>query len=188
MFDHGGEEALFLHEQGIPFEVVPGIPAVIGVPAYAGIPVTYPGGGDTVTFVRGHEDEGREKREVDWESLARLDGTIVCYAGPKQLPKMLDALMAHGRSPDEPAAVIVHGTLPSQRTIAGTLGQLAKTVKEQPVGTAALLIVGKVVNFREHLRWFDTRPLYGRRALVMHSKEQPDDLRRSAREPGRRRW
>jgi uroporphyrinogen III methyltransferase/synthase len=176
LFDHGGEEALFLHEQGIRFEVVPGVPAAVGASAYAGIPITYPGAGDTVTFVRGHEDEGREKTRVDWESLARLEGTIVCYAGPKQLPKMLDALISHGRPPDEPAAVILNGTLSSQRTIAGTLGELAQTVKEQPVGGAALLVVGKVVNFRDHLRWFDSRPLYGRRVLVMHSKEQPDDL------------
>jgi uroporphyrinogen III methyltransferase/synthase len=176
LFDHGGEEALFLHEQGIRFEVIPGVPAAIGATAYAGIPITYPGGGDTVTFIRGHEDEGREKAKVDWDSLAKLEGTIVCYAGPKQLPKMLDALMAHGRAAEESAAVIVNGTLASQRTITGTLAELAQTYKEQPVGGAALLIVGKVVNFREHLRWFDSRPLYGRCALVMHSKEQPDDL------------
>ncbi len=143
--------------------------------AYAGIPITYPGGGDTVTFVRGHEDEGREKARIDWTALAKLDGTIVSYAGPQQLPKMLQSLIDHGRSPDEPAAIILQGTLSSQRTITGTLGALAEQLKEQPVG-AGLLIVGKVVNFRDHLRWFDSRPLFGRRALVMHSKEQPDDL------------
>lgn len=176
LFDHGGEEALFLHEQGIRFEVIPGVPAAIGATAYAGIPITYPGGGDTVTFIRGHEDEGREKAKLDWDSLAKLQGTIVCYAGPRQLPKMLDALMSHGRAQGESAAVIVNGTLASQRTVTGTLEELAHTYQDQPVGGAALLIVGKVVNFREHLRWFDSRPLYGRRALVMHSKEQPDDL------------
>src|SRR5688572_28017862 len=76
LFDRGGEEALFLHEQGLNFEVVPGVPAAVGATAYAGIPITYPGGGDTVTFVRGHEDEGREKARVRWDSLAELDGTI----------------------------------------------------------------------------------------------------------------
>lgn len=176
LFDRGGEEALFLHEQGVNFEVVPGVPAAIGMSAYAGIPITYHGGGDTVTFVRGHEDEGREKPRVHWDSLAQLDGTIVCYAGPRQLPKMLQALSEHGRSPDEPAAIVAHGTLSSQRTITGTLKELTEQLKDQPLGSAALLIVGKVVNFRDHLRWFDSRPLFGRRALVMHSKEQPDDL------------
>lgn len=175
LFDQGGEEALFLHEQGVQYEVIPGVPHAIGASAYAGVPITYPGAGDTVTFVRGHENEGREKARIDWAALAQLEGTIVSYAGPQQLPKMLRALIEHGRSPDEPAAIVLQGTLSSQKTFAGTLGELSAQLASEPVG-AGLLIVGKVVNFREHVRWFDSRPLFGRRALVMHSKEQPDDL------------
>src|SRR6267142_5608906 len=98
VFGHGGSEALFLHEQGVRFEVVPGIPAGIGGPSYAGIPITYPGGGDTLTFVRGHEDDGKTRASVDWGILAKLDGTIVCYAGATQLPHILSALVANGRS------------------------------------------------------------------------------------------
>ena len=176
LFDRGGEEALFLHEQGIEFEVVPGVPAAIGATAYAGIPITYHGAGDTVTFVRGHEDEGREKQKVNWDSLAQLEGTIVCYAGPKQLPRMLNSLIDHGRSPDEAAAIIINATLSSQRTETGTLQQLADQLKEAPISEPALLIVGNVVNFREHLRWFDSRALFGKRALVMDSKDQPVEL------------
>src|SRR5438876_12275203 len=116
VFDRGGAEALFLHEQGVRFEVVPGVPAGIGVPSYAGIPVTYPGGGDTLTFVRGHEDEGKARASVDWTSLAQLDGTVVCYAGPDQLPLMLSELVAHGRPADDSAAVVYDGTLPTQHT------------------------------------------------------------------------
>ena len=183
LFDQGGEEALFLHEQGVPYEVVPGVPHAIGASAYAGIPITYPGSGDTVTFVRGHEDEGRGKARIDWAALAKLTGTIVSYAGPQQLPKMLTALIDNGRSPDEPAAIVLRGTLSSQHTIAGTLGGLSAQLKEEPVG-AGLLIVGKVVNFRDHVRWFDSRPLFGRRALVMHSNEQPDDLAELLRSHG----
>ena len=96
VFDDGGEEALFLHEHGVPIEVVPGIPAAVGGPAYAGVAVTYRGGGDTLTLVRGHEDASRGTPKLDWESLARLDGTIVFYAGPAQLPLMLSALREHG--------------------------------------------------------------------------------------------
>jgi uroporphyrinogen III methyltransferase / synthase len=183
LFDQGGEEALFLHEQGVRYEVVPGVPHAIGASAYAGVPITYPGSGDTVTFVRGHEDEGREKARIDWTALAKLDGTIVSYAGPQQLPKMLQSLIDHGRSAEEPAAIIQRGTLSSQHTMAGTLGGLLAQLKEEPVG-AGLLIVGRVVNFREHLRWFDSRPLFGRRALVMHSNEQPDDLAELLRSQG----
>src|SRR3954463_1416042 len=74
VFDRGGAEVLFLHEQGVRFEVVPGIPADVAVPSYAGIPITYPGGGDTLTFVRGHEDDGKAPASIDWASLAHLDG------------------------------------------------------------------------------------------------------------------
>ena len=176
LFDRGGEEALFLHEQGIEFEVVPGVPAAIGATAYAGIPITYHGAGDTVTFVRGHEDEGREKQKVHWESLAQLQGTIACYAGPKQLPRMLNLLIDHGRSPEEAAAIIINATLSSQRTVTGTLQQLADQLKDEPISEPAIMIVGNVVNFRDHLRWFDSRALFGKRALIMQSKDEPDDL------------
>src|SRR3954465_7105804 len=101
VFDAGGSEALFLHEQGGRFEVVPGVPAGVAAPSYAGIPITYPGGGDTLTFVRGPADAGKSRAPLDWTNLARLDGTIVCYAGPDQVPEFLDALMAHGRPAED---------------------------------------------------------------------------------------
>src|SRR5438046_6717916 len=106
VFDRGGAEALFLHEQGVRFEVVPGVPAGIAVPSYAGVPITYPGAGDTLTFVRGHEAQGKTRASIDWDCLARLDGTIVCYAGPEQLGHMLGSLLSHGRPADEPAAIV----------------------------------------------------------------------------------
>jgi uroporphyrinogen III methyltransferase/synthase len=158
VFDSGGAEALFLHEQGVRFEVVPGVPVGIAVPGYAGIPITYPGGGDTVTFIRGHEDDGKAPASIDWPSLARLDGTLVCYAGPQQLPEMLRALLAHGRSPDDSAAVIYDGTRPTQQTIAGPLGEIAAAVAHGADRRPAILVVGRVVALREHLRWFDERP------------------------------
>ncbi|HEX5108852.1 MAG TPA: uroporphyrinogen-III C-methyltransferase, partial [Vicinamibacterales bacterium] len=176
VFDRGGEEALFLHEQRVPFEVVPGLPAGIGVPAYAGIPVTYQGGGDTLTLVRGYEDESRTPPDVDWASLARLDGTIVCYAGAHQLPKILDALIHKGRPEDERAAIVYNGTLPTQETIEGSLGELAARAREHLRRDPAILIVGRVVGFRDYLRWFDSRPLFGRRVLVTRPREQAAEL------------
>jgi uroporphyrinogen III methyltransferase/synthase len=176
VFDSGGAEALFLHEQGVKFEVVPGIPAGVAVPSYAGIPITYPGGGDTLTFLRGHEDDGKTRASIDWASLARLDGTIVCYAGPQQLPHILSALISHGRPPDDSAAVIYDGTLPTQQTIAASLEELAETIKGSTDRRAAVLVVGRVVALRDHLRWFDARPLFGKRVLVTRPKEQAMDL------------
>ena len=177
VFDSGGTEALFLHEQGVPFEVVPGVPAGIGGPSYAGIPISYPGGGDTLTFVRGHEDDGKARPAVvDWASLARLDGTIVCYTGPERLPHIVSALVSHGRSPDDAAALVYNGTRPTQETWTGTLDELAKRAKHSADRRPAVLIIGRVVALREHLRWFDERPLFGKRVLVTRPREQAAEL------------
>ncbi len=176
VFDSGGAEALFLHEQGLQFEVVPGIPVGIGVPSYAGIPITYPGGGDTLTFVRGHEDDGKTRATVDWTSLARLDGTIVCYAGPQRLPQIVHALLSHGRSPEDSAALVYRRTLPTQETIVGTLDEIAKATKQSTEHRPAVLIVGRVTALREHLRWFDSRPLFGKRIVVTRPREQAAEL------------
>src|SRR3954454_9583165 len=125
VFDSDGKEALFLHEQQIPFEVVPGIPAAVGVPAYAGIPVTYPDAGDLLLLVRGHESENDAAPQVDWSRLATIDGTIVCYAGARQIDRIVQALLDHGRDRDESAALIYSGTTAAQETVTGTLGHIA---------------------------------------------------------------
>jgi uroporphyrinogen III methyltransferase / synthase len=174
VFDRSGQEALFLHEQGVKFEVVPGIPAAIGTPGYAGVPVTYPGGGDALTIVRGHEDESTTAPSIEWSALARLGGTVVCYAGPQQLPEILNALVSNGFAKDETAAIVYDGTLPTQQTIDGTLEQLAstKTLLHKP----AILVVGRVAALRQHLRWFDERPLFGKKVVVTRSREQAGEL------------
>jgi len=175
VFDDGGEEALFLHEHGIPFEVVPGIPAAVGTPPYAGVPVTYRGGGDTLTLVRGFEDASGKLPRIDWASLAALDGTIVCYAGPAQVPAILSALVAHGRPAGEPAALVYNGTFATQRTIVGTLGTLVEAAVPADA-RPAILVIGRVAALREHLRWFDERPLFGRRIVVTRPREQAREL------------
>jgi uroporphyrinogen III methyltransferase/synthase len=175
VFDHGGAEALFLHEQGVRFEVVPGIPAGIGAPAYAGVPITYPGGGDTLVFVRGHESDGKSRTTVDWASLAKIDGTIVCYAGPDQMRQMLAALASHGRSGDS-AAIVYDGTLPTQHTIDGTIDEVTAALDTAADPRPAILVVGRVANLRQHLRWYDERPLFGKRILVTRPRDQAVEL------------
>ncbi|MEW5982132.1 MAG: uroporphyrinogen-III C-methyltransferase [Acidobacteriota bacterium] len=174
VFDDGGEEALFLHEHGVPFEVVPGIPAAVAVPAYAGVAVTYRGGGDTLTFIRGHEDASHDAPPVDWSSLARLDGTVVCYADRDQANVILSSLVAAGRPAAEPAALVYRGTLAGQHTITGTLGELASTAPPSP--DPAIVIVGRVAGLRQHLRWFDVRPLFGQRIVVTRPREQAHEM------------
>jgi uroporphyrinogen III methyltransferase / synthase len=176
VFDRGGEEALFLHEHHVRFEVVPGIPAAVGVPAYAGIPVTYPGGGDTVTFVRGHESEQSKKPNVDWASLAKIGGTVVCYSGAKQLSGILSAMLQHGWQETDNAALVFSGTLPSQETVQASLGELATLAREPKFKNPSILIVGRVVGLRDHLRWFDERPLFGKRIVVTRPREQSGEF------------
>jgi uroporphyrinogen III methyltransferase/synthase len=172
IFDSGGSEALFLHERRIKFEVVPGIPAAMGAASYSGVPLTYPGGGDSLTFVRGNEGAANNLPDVDWNSLATLDGTIVCYAGPDQLPDMLDALLKAGRPEDDTASLIYDGTLPTQHTTVGTLAEVAHAANTNTDRRPAILVVGRVAALREHLRWFDARPLFGKRVLVTRPREQ----------------
>jgi uroporphyrinogen III methyltransferase/synthase len=177
VFDSGGKEALFLHEQGVPFEVVPGVTAPVAAPCYAGVPVTYPGAGDTLVFVRGHEDGSNKPVKVDWRTLAHLGGTLVCYAGPKQLPAVASALLAHGCPPDEWAAVVYDGTLPRQRTLQGTLAELsARLDGNETSRQPGILVVGRAAGLRDHLRWFDERPLFGKRVIVTRSREQAGEL------------
>jgi uroporphyrinogen III methyltransferase/synthase len=176
VFDRGGEEALFLHAQLIPFEVVPGIPLGIGVPAYAGVPVTYPGGGDTITLVRGYEDDSRVLPDVDWASLTKLDGTVVCYVGSQQLPRLFSELASNGWPLDGQAVIVYNGTLTSQTTITGTVAELADRVRDHPRRDPAIVVVGRVVAFRNHLRWFDARPLFGQRVLVTRPRDQAAEM------------
>jgi uroporphyrinogen III methyltransferase/synthase len=173
VFDSGGKEALFLHEQGVPFEVVPGIPAAIGATAYAGIPITYPEAGDVVTLIRGHESETDAPPHVDWKRIAGLEGTLLCYAGAHQIAAIAQALLSHGRAADETAALIYAGTTPAQRTVEGRLGEIAELAAD---GDAALLVIGAVAGLRSHLRWFDDRPLFGRRIVVTRSREQAGEM------------
>ena len=176
VFDSGGKEALFLHEQGLPFDVVPGIPATIGSPTYAGIPVTYPEAGDTLTLVRGHEGKTGVAPDVAWSCLAGVKGTIVTYATGPQLATMVKALRRHGRPASEPAALIYRGTLPNQHTIQATLEEIAELVNRPDHRETAVLVVGPVTALRPHLRWYDIRPLFGLRVVVTRPQAQAAEL------------
>lgn len=173
VFDSGGKEAIFLHEQGIPFEVVPGLPLGLAGPAYAGVPVTYPGAGDTVVLVRGNEADTDTAPQVDWAAVGALGGTLVCHAGAKQIALVTRALRQHGRPAEEAAVLVYAATTPAQQTVQGTLADIAERAEE---GRPALLVVGAVAGLREHLRWFDRRPLFGRRIVVTRAREQAGDL------------
>jgi len=176
VFDSGAKEAIFLHEQGVPFEVVPGVPSAVGASAYAGLPVTYPEAGDAVVLIRGQEDESSGMPELDWSALARLDGTFTCHASGRQIPLLLRQMLDAGFRPETSAALVYHGTLASQQTVTGTIDDLLARASTDGSADPALLVVGSPVGLRDHLRWFDSRPLFGRRIVLTRSPEQAAEL------------
>jgi len=154
IFGRGGEEALALAEASIPFEVVPGVSSAVAVPAYAGIPVTHRNYASSVTIVTGHEDSAHTS-SVDWEALARIDGTLVILMGVTTLPYITQRLLNGGLHPDTPAAAIQHGTVPQQRVITDTLVNIAEHAKTAGIKSPAVVVIGAVVALSDPLAWFE---------------------------------
>jgi uroporphyrinogen III methyltransferase/synthase len=176
VFGRGGEEAQALARAGIAFEVVPGISAGIAAPAYAGIPVTHRAVATAVTFVTGHEDPEKDATGTDWHALARSGATLVLYMGVRTLPAVVRELLAGGRAPQTPAAVIERATYPSQRVVIGTLATIVESARDANVAAPAITIVGDVVQLREEIEWFERRPLAGKRILVTRARAQASSL------------
>jgi uroporphyrin-III C-methyltransferase len=159
VFGRGGEEALALAEAGVEFEVVPGVSSAVAVPAYAGIPITHRGLASAATIVTGHEapgkgGEGGGAATVDWAHLAAGGGTLVVLMGVARLPQLAADLIAHGRAPDTPAAVIQEGTTRRQRVVSGPLVELPRLAAAAHVRSPAVIVVGEVIRLREQIAWF----------------------------------
>ncbi len=207
VFGRGGEEALALREARIEFDVVPGITAGVAASAYAGIPVTHRGLSTAVALVTGHtradpeETHGgsgggdsdardaasvtaREDTALDWSALAAFPGTLVFYMGVRQLPHIATSLIAAGRSPQEPAAVVERGTLPDQRSITGILATIAERVREAGIRPPSIAVIGPVAQLAEQLEWQPPRPLSGLTVAVTRARAQASGLARSLRELG----
>ncbi|AJE04467.1 uroporphyrinogen-III C-methyltransferase [Geobacter pickeringii] len=186
VFGRGGEECEALVAAGIPFEIVPGVTAAIGAAAYAGIPLTHRDFTTSVAFVTGHESPGKEASEIDWEGLSLGSGTVVFYMGMKNLPQITANLMAHGRPPETPVALVRWGTRPEQEVLAGTLSDIADKARRTGFKAPAVTVVGEVVTLREKLRWFDSRPLFGRGILVTRAADQAGEFSAILRRKGAR--
>ncbi|MBU1107568.1 MAG: uroporphyrinogen-III C-methyltransferase [Candidatus Riflebacteria bacterium] len=184
VFGRGGEELLYLAEAGIAAEVVPGITSAISAPCYAGIPITQRGYTASLAIVTGHEAE-KEGSDIDWPALAKI-GTVVFLMGVKNLPTIVKNLIECGRSPKTPVALIQNGTLPIQRTVTGTLADIAEIAEAAGIKPPAVTVVGEVVTLREKLKWFEKRPLFGRTIVVTRSRHQASALCTSLRELGAR--
>ncbi len=152
VFGRGGEEGIYLKERGIKFEVIPGITSAIAVPEYAGIPVTHRGVAVSFRVVTGHEAPNKLQSQIDWNSF-KTDETIVFLMGYHNLSKISNKLIEIGKPKDMPCAVISKGTTKEEKTVIGTLENIAQ--KAKGLQTPALIVVGKVVNLREQLNWFE---------------------------------
>ncbi len=172
----GGEEAEALADNHIPFEIVPGISSAAAVPAYAGIPVTHRGLASSFAVITGHEDPNKDSSSINWEKLATGVDTLVFLMGMENLPEIVAKLIEHGRPPGTPAAVIKDGTKPEQETVVGHLEDIVTRVREQHITPPAVTVVGEAVRLREKLRWFDNRPLFGKRILVTRARRQAGTL------------
>ena len=178
VFGRGGEEALTLRAAGIPFEVVPGVTAGVAASAYAGIPVTHRGVASAVALITGHEDPDKPETAIDWAALAAFPGTLVLYMGVRRLPHIATSLIAAGRSPSEPVAVIEKGTLPDQRTVSATLATIAETVERESIRAPSITVVGPVAALAEEISWLGPRPLQGRTVAVTRARAQASGLAR----------
>ena len=175
VFGRGGEEALLLQENGLPFEIVPGVTSAISVPAYAGIPVTHRGVAASFAVVTGHEDPTKENSDINWQQLATATDTVVFLMGVANLPKITARLMENGRSGDTPVAIIRWGTKAQQQVWTSTVAEAADLVKSESIKPPCIFLVGNVVKLREKLAWFDNpmlKPLFGKRVLVTRARAQ----------------
>ena len=175
IFGRGGEEVEALVQEGLPFEVIPGVTSAIAVPAYAGIPLTHRGYTSTVAFVTGHEDPTKEASDIDWKALAAI-GTVVFLMGVKNLSNNISNLVKNGKPVSTPAALIRWGTTPDQETLTGTLADIEEMARERKLMPPAIFVVGDVVGLRDQLNWFERKPLFGKGVVITRPEAQAGEF------------
>ena len=184
VFGRGGEEAAALADAGVPCTVVPGITSAIAGLAAAGIPVTHRGVATSFAIVTGHEDPAKPTSGVDWASLARGADTLVVLMGVGRLAEIATALVAGGRDPRTPAALVQEATTAAQRVVEAPLAEIAEIAERAGAQPPALLVVGEVVRLRERLATAPRGPLAGRRVLVTRTRRQASTLAEALRAEG----
>jgi len=183
LFGRGGEECEYILENGIPFEVVPGVTSAIAVPAFAGIPVTHRDYCSSLHIITAHARAGRQL-DINYEALTKLKGTLVFLMGLASLEQVMDGLRTAGMDLDTPAAVIENGARANQRKLVETVGTIAEKVRAAGMQSPALIIVGKVCTLSGKLDWFTSLPLHGKTVVVTRPRERAGTLSERLRELG----
>lgn len=184
VFGRGGEEAEELVAAGLTFEVVPGITAGVAAAAYAGIPVTHRDHTTSVCFITGHEDPTKEKSGHNWDVYGKSNSTLVFYMGVGNLPMIAEKLIAAGRDPETPAALVRWGTRCNQESMVATLSTVADEAKRRGFKAPSIIIVGGVCGLHDTLNWFEKRPLLGRGVVVTRAREQASGFADILRDKG----
>ena len=176
VFGRGGEEASALEEAGVRFEIIPGITAATAASLYAGIPMTDRRYSATLTFATGHTASAASDDAVNWQALADLGGTLVFYMGVRSMGDIADRLCEAGLDRSTPAAVVENAALPYQRTVTGSVADIAQRAGEERVQAPALLIIGDVVSMYPQLAWFEKLPLFGRTIAVTRATGRSESM------------
>ena len=184
VFGRGGEEAQFVHQHGLRFEIVPGITSAVAVPAYAGIPVTHRDATSSFAVITGHEKPGKAVSSIQWDKIATGIGTLVFLMGVENLEFIVSNLLEAGRSPDTPVALIRRGTLPDQAVISGTLADIVEKVRQANFKPPAIIVVGETVGLRQELKWRENGPLWGAKIVVTRARAQASGLLELIRDEG----
>ncbi|MDF2834743.1 MAG: uroporphyrin-III C-methyltransferase [Paenibacillus sp.] len=184
IFGRVGEEAELLYDNGIEFEIVPGITSAIAVPAYAGIPVTHRDLASSLSIVTGHESPDKLDRSIHWDKVTNATGTLLFLMGVAKIGYIAEQLIRHGKPATTPVALVRWGTRVEQQTIVGTLATIEEIVKAANFQPPAVIIVGEVVLQRDKLRWYERKPLFGTRVLVTRARAQASELSERIEELG----
>lgn len=169
LFGRGGEELELLSQEGIPYEVVPGVTSPLAVPAYNGIPVTHRDFCSSLHIITGHKSAGKEY-DIDFQALVRTKGTLVFLMGVSALGDICQGLLAGGMEPDMPAAILQKGTTAGQKRIVATVSTLKEEVEKRGIETPAIIVVGRVCTLAEQFAWYEALPLAGWKVLVTRPK------------------
>jgi uroporphyrinogen III methyltransferase/synthase len=184
VFGRGGEEASACAAAGVPCEIVPGVTSALAAPAYAGIPLTDRRHSASFAVVTGHKDPGRPREETRWAQLASAVDTLVILMGMRNLPDLVEKLLAGGKAPTTPSAAVMHGTLGTQRVVVSPLAELPSRVTAAGLSAPSTVVVGDVVGLRESLGWWEDEPLFGMRVLVTRATGQSAELASALRTSG----
>ncbi len=177
IFGRGSEEALALLNEGIDFEIIPGITAGIGASAYSGTPLTHRNLVTQSLFITAHESPEKNESQIQWELLAKLKNTtLVVYMGASTLKWTVEKLISQGMKPDTPAIIVQNATMSSQRQFYSSLFNLPEIVEKENIKPPIITIIGETAAFSDRLNWFQRKPLYGKKIVCTRAEDQSSSL------------